>query len=429
MSLLKQCQRVLEQNWKGKFTIPSPRLYPFQWNWDSGFIALGNLHTNPEHAILEMETLFTGQWKNGFLPHIIFYEADKYSSYFPSADFWNSSVSSCSPESVKTSGITQPPVHGFVLEALFNYGFGDERITNLFKKIFDYHKYLYNYREYNNSGLVAIWHNWESGMDNSVWWDNILEGINEETVENIELHRKDVMEVSESNYTRPKNLDYKRYLYLIGKLRSNNYDRLPDDYPFQILDPVFNAILIRSNESLIKIGNKLGQDTTFLQSKMQKGIKSFSEYLWDNNAAIYFPFDIVLKSQIKKHCSGSYVPLFAGIPSYADAEKLVDNWGKYSNIVMLPSCFPDENGFERKNYWRGPVWVNINWMIWKGLLQYKMYELAEKIRNETISLVEKFGIYEYFDPFKDTKATIGYGGKDFSWTASLIIDMLRNKKT
>ena len=106
MELFEECKNVLEKNWRDKFTIPSPRLYPFQWNWDSGFIAIGNLHLHPERAIVEMETLFEGQWENGFLPHILFHNAEKYTSYFPSADYWDSQVSEFAPNNLKTSGIT-----------------------------------------------------------------------------------------------------------------------------------------------------------------------------------------------------------------------------------------------------------------------------------------------------------------------------------
>ena len=38
---VKQAQKILDGNWTGHYTKPSPTLYPHQWNWDSGFIAIG----------------------------------------------------------------------------------------------------------------------------------------------------------------------------------------------------------------------------------------------------------------------------------------------------------------------------------------------------------------------------------------------------
>lgn len=427
MSILELSKSVLNKNWKGKFTIPSPRLYPFQWNWDSGFIALGNLHVQPERALLEIESLFSGQWGNGFLPHILFHNAEEHSSYFPSADYWNSHVSKHSTPTLKSSGITQPPVHGFVLEEMLNHGLDTNRIAILVEKAIAYHTYLYNQREYANTGLVAIWHNWESGMDNSVWWDSIFERIDVDSIRKIELGRKDIHEVKESESTRPKDLDYKRYLYLVDELRGSHFENVPSDFPFQVIDPVFNAILIKSNRSLIKIGKQLGINTALLETKLEESISHFDKYLWNEDQGLYFPYDLVVNEQIKVHCSGSYVPIFANIPSVDRVTKMLDQLKKYKDFHLFPSCFPTENKFETKNYWRGPVWININWMIWKGMLSYNLTKEAEILRTQTIALVEKYGVYEYFNPYLETTAKTGIGGADFSWTAALIIDMIKQK--
>ena len=48
------------------------RLYPFQWNWDSGFTALGLWHFNKWRAWLEIISLLDAQWENGMIPHIVF---------------------------------------------------------------------------------------------------------------------------------------------------------------------------------------------------------------------------------------------------------------------------------------------------------------------------------------------------------------------
>lgn len=56
--MIGQAQKVLLNNWREKFTIPCDKLYPFQWKWDSGFIAIGLAHFGLEKAKLEIETLF-----------------------------------------------------------------------------------------------------------------------------------------------------------------------------------------------------------------------------------------------------------------------------------------------------------------------------------------------------------------------------------
>ena len=77
---------------EGGFTIPSKGLYPFQWKWDSGFIAIGFAHYDDEKAKTEIRTLLDAQWENGFIPHIVFHTDND--SYFPGADFHQVGITS-----------------------------------------------------------------------------------------------------------------------------------------------------------------------------------------------------------------------------------------------------------------------------------------------------------------------------------------------
>src|ERR1700691_4330359 len=80
-AIRSSARTVLDDNWCEGYTIPSARLYPFQWNWDSGFIALGLGLYRPQRAIEEIRSMFKGLWANGLLPHIVFHKPD--ANYFP----------------------------------------------------------------------------------------------------------------------------------------------------------------------------------------------------------------------------------------------------------------------------------------------------------------------------------------------------------
>ena len=45
-SRIEEAIKVLKMNDRGGYTVPTSRLYPYQWNWDSGFTALGIWHFN-----------------------------------------------------------------------------------------------------------------------------------------------------------------------------------------------------------------------------------------------------------------------------------------------------------------------------------------------------------------------------------------------
>jgi len=102
---IRQAQSILNRNWKVSFTVPSSSIYPHQWNWDSGFIAIGYSHYDTDRAVKELQSLFSAQWKNGMLPQIVF-NSKALGSYFPEPGFWKTEVSPNAPDNYLTSGIT-----------------------------------------------------------------------------------------------------------------------------------------------------------------------------------------------------------------------------------------------------------------------------------------------------------------------------------
>ena len=59
---------VLRTNDRGGYTVPTARLYPYQWNWDSAFCAMGFATFDEARAWREIERLLEGQWDDGLVP-------------------------------------------------------------------------------------------------------------------------------------------------------------------------------------------------------------------------------------------------------------------------------------------------------------------------------------------------------------------------
>ena len=78
---IEEAIKTIKMNDRGGFTVPTNRLYPYQWNWDSGFTALGIWHFNKWRAWLEIMALLDAQWEDGMVPHIVFRQNDP--DYFP----------------------------------------------------------------------------------------------------------------------------------------------------------------------------------------------------------------------------------------------------------------------------------------------------------------------------------------------------------
>ena len=80
-------------------------------------------------------------------------------------------------------------------------------------------------------------------------------------------------------------------------------------------------------------------------------------------------------------------------------------------------------GFSPQRYWRGPVWINIDWFLMQGMERYGYEKHAQRMRQTIVDLCREEGFREYFD----TNGT-RLGSGLFSWTAALLIDVLANKK-
>lgn len=432
--LIDQAKKVLNTNYQDGFTIPCEGLYPFQWNWDSGFIAIGFSHFDIAKAEKEIATLLDAQWENGFLPHIVFHnESD---SYFPGPDFHQSHLHPQASKKFKTTGLTQPPVTGFVLQELYRIAEDKEAILGFIEKqinkVFKNHAYLYENRDPHNEGLVYIYHNWESGTDNSPAWDSIWQTMQD--IPKYTFERRDTTHVDSSQ--RPSNEEYNYYIHLIEIAKKHNYsdEKIAELSPFLVQDPLFNAMLIRSNEALIALYKLLGNaqdEIVQLKSWQQKSIARFNDKLFDEDLGAYIHYDLRNKKPIRMITSSSFTPLFSNIPDEERAKVLINtltkNFGE-ENFYLCASFDPSNPMFNPRKYWRGPVWINLNWLLYYGLKNYGYTDLAERVKNDSIELIDKCGFYEYFDPRKETYLTeaIGYGGANFSWSAALLLDLLNN---
>ena len=81
---------------------------------------------------------------------------------------------------------------------------------------------------------------------------------------------------------------------------------------------------------------------------------------------------------------------------------------------LVPSTDPASPLFEPRRYWRGPVWLIVNWMIADGLAAHGRADLADRLREDALELVRRHGFFEYFDPINGE----GLGGANFTWTAA-----------
>jgi hypothetical protein len=327
-----------------------------------------------------------------------------------------------------------PPVWGFVLEYLCDHALDKEDIfefvASIWDKIIAYHRFLYEERDVTQEGLPPIIHPWESGTDNSSIYDDPLARMHIENLEIPPYKRKDLQSPGAEKH-RPTKEDYDRYVYLVDLFRKNKYqtDKIVDKTPFLVQDPLFCSILSASNKALIRLGMKLGRPVKIIEEWDELTSSSMNVKLWDEKG-IYNAYDLIHGSIIPVYAHSGFMPLFAHIPSRDQASKmkkyLFREFTEQGKSYLVPSHCLAHAQFEAERYWRGPVWLNVNWMLARGFYHYDYHEVVKRIRTDSLQLIKEFGFFEYFNPIK-TKAQKGCGTDHFSWSAAMALVFAANK--
>jgi glycogen debranching enzyme len=415
----RRAREILEGNDRGGYTVPNGRVYPFQWNWDSAFVALGFASFNEDRAWREIETLFDAQWSDGFLPHIVFWKDD--AGYFPGPAVWGTG------RSPLTSGITQPPVAATVVRALWAQATDKlaarARVERLFPKLLAWHRWFARVRDPLGQGLVVATHPWETGRDNSPEWDAPSQPIDISGVG--AYQRRDTTHLDQS--MRPTKVEYDRYLALVqfGRNTGWNHDRIARENPFRVVDVGMTMIMLRANRDLLALAQEIGlqaesEELRRFIARAESGVR----YLWDDALGCYCSRDLITERSSGFVTSASFLSFYAGLSDETIDAQLLAHLERIAGRVkyLVPSLDPFDKGFDSIRYWRGPVWAVVNYMVGSGLIEAGYTSWGTRICSDTRALIEGAGFYESFCPITGR----GTGGNDFSWTAAMWLHWARH---
>ncbi|MGI5511305.1 MGH1-like glycoside hydrolase domain-containing protein [Streptomyces sp. CA-106131] len=444
-SLHVRAAQVLEDNWTGTSTVPSRRLYPHQWSWDSTFIAIGLRHISPLRAQTELETLLDAQWADGRIPHIVFNPSVPLDAYFPSPDFWRSSTAgraAGAPRTVQTSGIVQPPVHALAAWLVHRSDPGLSRargfLARVHPRLAAWHRYLLHRRDLGGGGLASVVHPWEQGMDNSPAWDAPLSRVTPAPARS--FRRADLDHGAPED--RPTDLDYGRYVRLAADYRDGGYqDGAAGRYregpegtssagggAFAVEDPAFNALLIASEHALARIARELGATGTARHARAERLTAALVDRLWDPAEGLFLCRDVCGGSLIPERSVSGLIPLLAPTLPRDIVAALVrtlrgPHFGLGGATRLVPSYDLLGEAFDPHRYWRGPAWFNTGWLVERGLRAHGDGASADGLREALLTTADATDFAEYVDPYTGEAC----GALGFSWTAALTLDLLHER--
>jgi glycogen debranching enzyme len=394
VNIVDRATAVLRTNDRGTYTVPAGHLYPHQWAWDSAFAAIGWSVIDPDRALVELESLLAGAWPDGRIPHIRFH--DPTGVYFPGPAFWGTD---------DRSSISQPPIWAAAARRVLERGGDAARVAALLDPIAGSHRWFLSARDPLDLGVVAIGHPWESGMDNSPAWDLAKRGVDPADAPPFErVDRQHVADAAQ----RPTDDDYARYAALVAHIAANGFGL----GPFAVYDPGMTAILAWADGELAALADALGDSAIAAEARLRRDhiTAALVEHLWDDDVGRFVFVDALTGLSHAPNVVAAYLPLLLDLADTFDERLRAGLERDFSTAWPLPTTAPGDPAFDPVGYWRGPTWVNVNWLM-DG-------PLAGRLREPTIGLVERGGCREYFDPITGD----GLGAHDFTWTAALVLD-------
>lgn len=380
-NILEETKRVLEKNHKVgdgyDYTAPAVPKYPHQWLWDSCFAAIILAEIDPERAKREIRTLLSGQRVDGFLPSILIWE-NRWLEKIPPAsllfDGWR-------------SRLTQLPVVAQAIEKIYEATGDDKFLTEVLPKAEKFYLWLARERDFDSDGLVAIIHPWEA-TDDSPAFDKILLGETE---------------------MRPSPLRvYWQFYKLLWDLRKGKRR-------FEVESVMFNCLFAQGLRILSMWKTEFEKKADRVEEAILKNcFDTETEFFFDNGGAkvktIGGLFPLILDQVPKKILDGL-------VKRYLlDPEEF---WLPYP----VPFVAKSEKEFNPENnvlLWRGPTWVNTNWLLIKGLEKHGSTNVAKKLKEKTMEMVEKSGLWEMYNPLTGK----GEGQKDYTWSG-LAVDLVK----
>lgn len=411
-----EARAILAANDRGGYTVPNARVYPFQWNWDSAFVATGLATFDEDRAFRELESLTRGQWPDGMIPSIVFHSPT--GDYYPGPEAWSTS------HHPPTTGISQPPVLATALRMLWE-GANERlalrgRLLALYLKALNSHRWWHSTRDQDATGLVTAIHPWETGRDNSPEWDGPLEAV--PVTVDIGALRRDNRVVDPAE--RPSDAFYNRAMSLVEEAKRLGWEgrEVARRLSFRVCDLGIQSILTRADRDLLVLARALERrdDAIEIEGWLARAEAAAAQLRGADG--ISRSRDLVTGRSIDSLTSASFLALYARTATGEEADllaELYENWERRAPYGV-PSTNPSDPGFDHHRYWRGPTWLVVNRMIADGFAAYGQAAIAQRIAYRSRELVLQEGFREYFDPREGT----GLGGHDFSWSAAMWLEWL-----
>jgi glycogen debranching enzyme len=375
-----------------RYTRPAPSIYEHQWLWDSCFHAIGCRWIDPDMARDELLSLVVHQFESGpdagMIPHMAYWGGGG-KELWPYAD---------------RSTITQPPLIGVAAWKVYAVARDRALLESLYPHLAAFHAWFDRRRDPDGDDLVCLIHPWEAGWDSSPRWDRGMKlpdqfpsavgtAARKELAAVLPAYEHDPVALAQAGYFLAEPLD-------------------------------FNAVRAADLDALAEIAGQLAKpaDAAHWQGRAQAVRRAVQTRLMQPA-----PHDLegMDERPIRVDCASYFIALFGGCATPAQAGQFVNRLQQpdFWTVYPVPTTPTGSPAHSPQGYWRGNVWMSVNYLIYMGLRRYGYFDLASLLVAKTIDLARLSGYREYYHPVTGE----GFGAKNQSWLA-LLLDMIAEER-
>ena len=210
----------------------------------------------------------------------------------------------------------------------------------------------------------------------------------------------------------------------------------------------FNSFLAHECELLADFARQLGhtEGASEWAAHAERLNHLIQTKLWSPTAQFFMDYDVEWNHASSILASSGFMPLVCGAATSAQAAALVahlKNPSTFGTAFPVPSVAACHTDCYAKDMWRGPTWINMNWLIARGLDRYGYYAEAAQLRLRTRQEIETYceahgSIFEFYDDRGEVPPTLLLRkGKcapqespihqvfhDYGWSCTLYADLV-----
>lgn len=154
------------------------------------------------------------------------------------------------------------------------------------------------------------------------------------------------------------------------------------------------------------------------------------KHLYDEEKNLFFDADIKTGKPLSLVTLSSLVPLWAGVPLQekkicAMIEDYLLNERYFFGKVPFPSVAYCEEKYDPAQWWRGPTWMPVAWLMLETLEKYGYTKERDIAARRLLDIMVKDGaLHELFD----SQTGEGLGCSEQGWTAAIFLRLAAEKE-